>query len=663
MNSIIERVKTNFKKNRIIIFVSFLVWVVALAATVYAYRDSLGKESVGNLEYNYVEVLSSDKDLKQIVDTVDGVNSVAVRFEVYKKKSSNVTIEVIGQDSKKVYGSKTLKVRDVLGAAYNTVGLTENLDKKTDKKIIISVKTDDNNNAVGVWCSFNNVFDGNPLSIGNQLRDGSTSLRLLFDSEMFRILTNSIVITSAVFVTLVIILALLIEPKKENIYTLMVLIFGLIFMVVVVPLSAPDEEYHYRASLNVSNKLMNKENPEMIEDEYIGYYDTFECNFNIGAVYRTVIEHFNDEMEDLTNQPMYNLERGYVYYYDYCYYPQAIFITFARLLNLNLIKTYYFGRIGSLLFYVAMVYITLRKAPVFKDLIGIVALLPINIQQAACYSMDMWISVLSLVIFACFLQWTYQDRKVSKADFIFLFVIEALLAPAKMIYSLFVLMFWLVPKDKFYSNKHRIIALLILMIPMGHQVGRQVVLRIWYTILSFSKVHAEDTGTSTVHEVYQVFSIKYILGHPLEAVMIVFRTIKHELKAWFAGAIGRYLSGLTLIIPSQLSHCIVGILVASALVFENINLPVSVRLAGIGVCVLIGMLTLAVMLTGWTDVNDEYIQGIQGRYFTPLMPYVFFALNNKKIYIPKKYSNIIICAESLLMFEIIVYMLSATLIY
>ena len=663
MTAIIERVKTNFRKNKIIILVSFLLWAIILGITLYGYRNSLGKESVGNLEYNYVEVLNKDRSLSQIVDSVDGVNSVSVRFEVYKKNNSNVTIEIVGQDSKKVYATKTMKAKNIMGAAYNTVGLNEDLNSSIDKKIIINIQTDDDSGAIGAWCSFNNVFNNNTLQVGNEKKDGSLSLRLLFDSEMFRILTNSIVITSAVFVTIVIILALLFEPKKETIYTLMVLVFGLIFMVVVVPLSGPDEEYHYRTSLLVSNKIMNKTDPEMIEDEYIGYYDTFECNFNIGAVYRTVIEHFNDEMEDLANQPKYNLERGYVYHYDLCYFPQAIFITLARLMNFNLLKTYYMGRIGSFLFYIICVYIALKKAPVLKDLIGIVALVPINIQQAVCYSTDMWISVLSLVIFACFLQWTYQDRKVSKADFIFLLIVELMLAPAKMIYSLFMLLFWFVPKDKFCSNKHRIIVLLILMLPMAHQVGRQIFYRIWYTILSLHKVHAEDTGTGTVHEINQVFFLFYILGHPLEAVAITFRTIRHELKSWFAGAIGRYLSGLTLIIPSQLSHCIVAILVASALVFEKISISIKAKLTGLGICVLIGMLTLAVMLTGWTDIKDEYIQGIQGRYFTPLLPYVFFVFNNKKIFIPQKYSNIIICAESLLMFEIIVYMLSATLIY
>ena len=663
INSLKEKIGVNFEKNKVMILVSILIWVVTFAATIYGYRNTLGRESVGTLEYNYVQKLSEDKNVKQIVDTVDGVDSVSVRLELYQKNNSNITIEITGEESGKVYGRKTYKVRNVLGAAYNTIGLTEPLNRKSDKRIIINIYTDDNDDSIGVWCAFNNAFGENTMFVGEEPHDGCVSLRLLYPTDMYKMITVNIAVILAVFITLVILSVMLLDPKKEIIYTLMVIVFGLIFMFVVTPISGPDEEYHYRATLCVSNKMMGRENSEEIEDEYIGYYDTLECNFNIGAAYRTVIEHFDDELEDLTNQPIYNLQRGYVYNYDPCYYPQALFVTIARLFKLNFLKTYYAGRMGSLIFYTICVFIALKKTPVFKDLIGVAALLPINIQQAVCYSMDMWISALSLVIFACFLQWTYQDRKVSKADFIFLFIVEALLAPAKIIYSLFMLMFWLVPKDKFYSNKHRTIALLILMLPMAHQVGRQIFYRIWYTVLSFHKVHAEDTGTSTVHEVNQVFSIKYILGHPMEAVLIVLRTIRHELKAWFAGAIGRYLSGLTLIIPAQLSHCIVAMLAASAMVFEGVELSMKARFVGIGICILIGMLTIAVMLTGWTDVKDEYIQGIQGRYFTPLLPYVFITLNNKKIFIPKKYSNLIVCAELLLMFEIIFYMLSATFIY
>ena len=637
-----------------------IVWIATSIITVYGYRNTLGRESLGNLEYNYVEVLNSNKSITQIIDTHDGIDSVSVRLEVYKKNNSTVTIKVIGKDTNELYGQKTMKIKNVIGASFNTVGLSEKLDSKKDSKIAVIVSTDDNNDAIGVWCSFNNVFNNNML-INNEVKNGSVSARVLYETDMFRGISNTIISLLIVFNTLMILSILLFDIKKEIVYTLMVLFYGLLFVFVLTPLSGPDEEYHYRVALIVSNKFLGKENPNLIEDVFIGYFPNFECNFNVGAAYRDVLENFAKPMPDLEGRRIYELNRGYTYLYDLCYYPQVTGITIARLLKLNFFETYYLGRICGLLFYTVCVYIALKKAPIMKNLIGISALLPINIQQAVCYSIDMSICALSLVIFACFLQWSFGRDKITKADFIFVLVVEALLAPAKIVYSLFILLFWFVPKDKFYSKKHRLFVLGLLMAPMLFYVGKNVLTRIWYAIIS--TVHAEDLGTATVQSINIPFSIQYIVAHPLLAIKIVVRTIVHDLKSWFAGAIGRYLSGLTLILPAQIAHWIVIILACSSLFFESQNLNNISRLVSIGICVLIGMLTIAVMLTGCTDIEDEYVQGIQGRYFTPLLPYVFVALNNKKIAIPNSFDKYLIFASLLLNFEIVIYMLSATFVY
>ena len=88
MNKIIERIKSNFAKNKIILGVLILLWVIVAVVTLNGYKETLGKESFGNMEYNYVEVLNSDRKLTQIVDAVDGVDAVSVRMEVYIKNNS-----------------------------------------------------------------------------------------------------------------------------------------------------------------------------------------------------------------------------------------------------------------------------------------------------------------------------------------------------------------------------------------------------------------------------------------------------------------------------------------------------------------------------------------------------------------------------------------------
>ena len=62
------------------------------------------------------------------------------------------------------------------------------------------------------------------------------------------------------------------------------------------------------------------------------------------------------------------------------------------------------------------------------------------------------------------------------------------------------------------------------------------------------------------------------------------------------------------------------------------------------------------------DFGGPVIQGIQGRYFCPLLPYVFILPNNKKIKLPKWIDDYAIFAYIVIVFEVVVYVLSYTFV-
>ena len=114
-----------------------------------------------------------------------------------------------------------MKVSKVLGASFNTVGLNEPLDTKKDKKIKIEVTTNDDNDAIGVWCSFNNVLEGLLYASDGNL-NGSMSARFLYKSEMYKVLNDTVLTVLIVFITLSIFYALLFGLELEVLYTLVV---------------------------------------------------------------------------------------------------------------------------------------------------------------------------------------------------------------------------------------------------------------------------------------------------------------------------------------------------------------------------------------------------------------------------------------------------------
>ena len=154
----------------------------------------------------------------------------------------------------------------------------------------------------------------------------------------------------------------------------------------------------------------------------------------------------------------------------------------------------------------------------------------------------------------------------------------------------------------------------------------------------------------------------YMIEHPVETVMIYVRTIRMWISTWFYQALGRGLAGVTLILPMTLIRAIIVLIIAAVLQADNISMSWKMRGATFVICVVIALLVLTTMLTGWTRRDDIYIQGMQGRYFCPLLPYFFAMFSNKKLKIGYDLEKPTVFAIICIMFFIMVYVLAYTFV-
>ena len=51
-----SKIKENFKKNKLLILIFSIVWIVTIVLTLFSYKTTLGKESIGSESYNRSEV-------------------------------------------------------------------------------------------------------------------------------------------------------------------------------------------------------------------------------------------------------------------------------------------------------------------------------------------------------------------------------------------------------------------------------------------------------------------------------------------------------------------------------------------------------------------------------------------------------------------------------
>ena len=688
INELKEKIKKNFKENKVLLIVFVVVWVIVTTLTLSSYSNTLGKQSIGNEGSQNVAELTKTTKISQTIDTekIDGVESIAIKFATYARKDTgNVFVKVIGNTSKNVYVDETLDAGSLEDNDFVTISLSNILETKKDKTVNIEITSDsEKETCAGIYFSNNKAFDDSVLKINNQIKTGDLSVRFLKTSEdlfkFYKVVITWVIITFSI----VILLILLLNPKMEVVFTIIALVFGLTFWIIITPMSVPDETVHYEYSMELSNMMMGKEDYRVVDKEYQNY-GSFAGHYNISAAYTRLVNKIDRPLSLDNEDTKFNSDIKNSY--PIAFVPQAIGVTIARLLNMNMLKTFYMGRLFNLIFYVACIYVAIKNTPIHKLLFGIIGTLPIFMQQAASFSYDCYINGLSLILISFVLKWKYQEEKISIKDFIFVFIVNLLIAPVKVVYGLFSFLFWFVPKERFGSKKNKIIGTLIVTAPAMYEVAvltfplifrifRKLFERIFslFEDLKMKTIYAAENGNEyTYSEVInedELYSFSDVTDDPLNALMIIVRSIRYNIKIWFYGSFGRTLSGNTLVVPISLIHALLALLVAVSFRKEAFVEPVWFKFVSIGLCVMAGLMMVAGLLISWTSVNQEIIeayggpivQGVQGRYFSPMLPYCFAVFNNKKFRLPEKIDKYALFIYLILVFEIIVYILSYTFV-
>lgn len=690
-----DRLLENFKKNKVLLIVFAIVWATLIVFTLNNYNNTLGRKSSGNESYDrsVIEV-NKNTSIEAVVPVENNADSVAIMYATYARSTNKgeVNVQITGEQTLKEYANETISVNSIEDNAYHTYSLNEPLKINEEKKIKIKITSNsEENQAIGIYYSNVKWFElDSSFSInGEKIENTDLMTRFTMYDESYSKFSNAVITWSIIGLSLLVLILLLINPKPEVMFATMIIIMGLIFMIIIVPMSPPDEQTHYEISLKLSNMMMGQD-PRYIDSSYLKYGSMYG-HYNISAGYNRFMEQFGQSHTFTDTLQEFNHTGDVPYYVDYL--PQAIGVTIARLLDFNMITLFYCGRLFNLIFYTICVYFAIKKAASFKFLIGMLATMPMFIQTSISFSYDVFILGLSFLVFAYFTRWYFIDEKISVKEYITVFLICFFLAPAKVVYGLTAFLFWFVPCDRYKNKKYKILLTILLCLPTIYQLF-DIMISPLLTIFKYAfteKYELENIKSVSLPSFYKDniysitrntnydfgilkvgkgYSFKYMARHPLEILGIMIRTVRYRIKFWFYGSLGRELSGGTLILPLTLVHILVGIALSSAFVKEDYTFNIPMKVINIVMCIGVGAMVLVGFLATWTDstqlIEDAYggilIEGIQGRYFDPILAYFFTVLTNKKIYIPKKFSKYILLVYIPVFFEVVVYVLSYTFV-
>ena len=239
--------------------------------------------------------------------------------------------------------------------------------------------------------------------------------------------------------------------KWETVAFVCILFWGIIYSLVFIPFSAPDESAHFATAYQLSNQILgqeavNEEGLVLVREE-----DAVLLSYTLDdESYEQVFGRFferdhSEERIGYGHRPM-DVSR-------HAYLPQALGITAGRLFGLGQIAVIYLGRLFNLLFFAVCAALAVRLAPFGRMAFLGVCLFPMTLELVSSLSYDAMAIGLAMLFTAYVLHLAYEAEAVKKREIMILGLLLGFLAPCKMIYIPLAGLCFLIPRKKFGSGK------------------------------------------------------------------------------------------------------------------------------------------------------------------------------------------------------------------
>jgi uncharacterized membrane protein len=442
----------------------------------------------------------------------------------------------------------------------------------------------------------------------------------------------------------------------ERLYLVLSLVFGCLLVFLIPPLQVPDEPAHYFRSFQLSEfnlfQLSKKTTPRSL----VTLYSTFS-RMNFGPFEKTTISEIKAQFKvnpDLENrvkkdESIPGFSEDGIPNYIFPYTAQAIGLFTGRIFNCSPVALMYFGRIFNLLCMILIIYITIKISPVLKWIFVLLGLMPMTLYLSASLSPDAMTISLSFFLCAFLFRSAFgKDLLLTKKDIAALLVLTFLIGLCKPPYSLIILLYFLIPVNRIGSWKKYILVFLC-----------QVVL-IWGAMHVWSVrnlfIHESPAVAVTTGNPGQQKSIvnkttpedtdpnhpkgrnagkqkEFILNNVAAfGKMIINNTFIYMRSFYlesFVGIIGHLIRHL----PGWLINFYLWMLLITAVVSSTIDVDIGWK-SRLLTFILFWFLIFIIetgLYIGWTPVGQNYVEGVQGRYFIPFAPIFFIILISKTL--------------------------------
>lgn len=295
----------------------------------------------------------------------------------------------------------------------------------------------------------------------------------------------------------------------------------------------------------------------------------------------------------------------------------------------------FLARTFNLLLSAWAIYLAVKKIPVGKSILCVIALLPMTVQQIAACTYDALIIAVSVLYVSYCVFAIYSKRKLKRTEILVILITAVLLGMCKGgVYTpLYLLGIWAFIKKGyigFPEKKAGEIAVCAVLVGIALAFAGGVI----YLCMKPVDPHSLRGG---------FYTIEYLIQHPIETVRILENTLYQKSYDYLEQCIGRDLGSWQL--SARFVTPVGYMLLIGAAVMCDERRPYIAGIQEKGVFLLSALLAsgavLMAMLTA-TPYGDKAVDGVQGRYFIPVLWLLLISIRKgKMVHKKKKYREIV----------------------
>lgn len=411
-----------------------------------------------------------------------------------------------------------------------------------------------------------------------------------------------------------------------------ILVVGSIYGFLITPYMVPDEETHIDMAYRYADILMNT-----------GSTDDFHCLKRADDSekmflsdpslenYRYVYENIwkMAENTEIVNADSTANSGAYLF----MHLPGAVGIVVARILHFGYVQMLYLGRFLGLLVFALAVFIGMKKLPFGKATLYVLAMLPITLQQANSFSYDSILFSAALLYICYIIAMAYSEDSIRGLDIVISCILGIAIIYCKSgAYTPIVFAFLLIPMKKFASKAAYYSF-------MGSISGA--------FLLGFlvKNVKVVNTAAETTNKVMGIaeaitipnYSLSYILQNPMVFFDVMNNTIADKTDFYIQSMLGQHLGWIQVELANVLVIAFTIILMLSAFRARGEKQYVTTgnKWWIVVITCASAMVVLLGMLVSWTPITYVSVEGVQGRYFFPVLLLGLMVLRNSKILFDK----------------------------